>query len=120
MLDLLCACVAFELDLLHALEHRAVHVDGAHVMVESHLAAGAHLAQRATGELKILAGVLVLVTRDEEQFLLEADVAHSTLDVKFHEAKELLALIRHCGGGTRKRGLLEDPGGRSWLQKGLG
>jgi hypothetical protein len=88
-------------------------------MVAALLAAGAHLAQRATGELKILAGV-VLVTRDEEQFLLEADVAHSTLDVKFHEAKELLALVRHCGGGTRKRGLLEDPGGRSWLQKGLG
>ena len=64
-----CACVAFELDLLHALEHRAVHVDGSHVMVAALLAAGAHLAQRATGELKILAGV-VLVTRDEEQFLL--------------------------------------------------
>ena len=63
-------------------------------MAAALLAAGAHLAQRATGELKILAGVLVLVTRDEEQFLLEADVAHSTLDVKFlHEAKELLALV---------------------------
>ena len=50
-----CACVAFELDLLHAVEHRAVHVDGSHVMVAALLAAGAHLAQRATGELKILA-----------------------------------------------------------------
>jgi hypothetical protein len=90
-------------------------------MAAALLAAGAHLVQRATGELKILAGV-VLVTRDEEQFMLEADVAHSTLDVKVYEAKELLALVlvRHCGGGTRKRGLLEDPGGRSWLQKGLG
>jgi hypothetical protein len=59
--------------------------------------------------------VPVAVTRDEEQFLLEADVAHSTPDVKFHKAKELLALVRHCGGGTRKRGLLEGPGGRSWI-----
>jgi hypothetical protein len=75
---------------------------------------------RPANWLEVLAGV-VLVTRDEaEQLLLEADVAHSTLDVKVHEAKELLALVRHCGGGTRKRGLLEDPGGRSWLQKGLG
>ena len=42
------ALVAFELDLLHALEHRAVRVDGAHVMVAAPLAAGAHLAQRAS------------------------------------------------------------------------
>ena len=56
-----CACVAFELDLLHALEHRAVRVDGAHVMAAAALlAARAHLAQRATGGLKILAGVVLV------------------------------------------------------------
>jgi hypothetical protein len=85
--------------------------------------AGAHLAQRATGELKVLAGV-ALVARDEEHFLLEADVAHITLDVKVHEAKELLALVRHCGGGTRKRDLLvQDLAGvgykRGWDKDGV-
>ena len=74
-------------------------------MVAALLAAGAHLAHwRATGELEILT-YLSRGTKNR-QFLLEAGVAHSTLDVKVNEAKELLALVRHCGGGTMKGGLL--------------
>jgi hypothetical protein len=53
MLDLLRMCsirTGSPVSCMHALEHRAVHVDGAHVMAAALLAAGAHLAQRAAGE----------------------------------------------------------------------
>ena len=79
---------ALRLDLLHAGQRRLGVGQPGHVVVAELLAAGGHGAdERAAAHLEVRAAVVGLA-RDEEELLLQADVADQPADVEAHQAEE--------------------------------
>ena len=102
---------ALVLDLLHAGEGGGGRGEGGHVVIAHLLTAGGVLAHDgAAGELKI--GALVVgLTGDEEDLLLQTDVGTKAVrDVEAKVLQEAAALLVEGGVGAEEGGLLIEGG----------